>query len=81
VCCDDELRIRKLVLEKLADPSTVLRIDRHNYIVKNAKAEAGPKDVLQQGQIEAQAHPILVAFAVKGTRWEHALLVEVNRQI
>jgi hypothetical protein len=56
-------------------------IDRHHDIVKESDREAFIQEVLHQRKIQAYAHPVLVAFAVKRSRREKTALVEVHRKV
>src|ERR1700686_4223937 len=56
-------------------------IDRHYDIVKESDRESFTQEGLHQRKIQAYAHAVLMAFAVKRSRREKTALVEVHREV
>ena len=56
-------------------------VDRHHDIVEDGEAEARPELPFHQGEIQADAHAVLVPLAVVGRRRKHAFVVEGDLQI
>ena len=81
VTSDDELHLRELCLKEFRKPSTMTGINRHDYIVEHRVAELGTEELLDECQVQTDAHAVLVPFAVVGNRREHADLVEVDLEI
>jgi hypothetical protein len=46
--------------------------------VEHGVLEVRAKELLDESKVQADAHPVLVAFAVVGDRWEHAEFVEID---
>ena len=77
----DELDVGEDVLEQLTELSAVVSVHGSHYIVENGKPEVRFEELPDQGQVEADPHPVLVTFAVVGHRWEHAEPVEVDFEV
>ncbi len=78
MCRENELGVRKLRFKKTADVAAMAGINRHEHIVENGEGELVAEGVLHQGQIEAEAHAILMALAVIRAGREKATPVEIN---
>ena len=78
---DDELRVRKARLQEAAELLAVALVDGHDNVVQDGKPEPVAEHALHQREIQAHAHPVLVAFAVVGGGRKHALVVERHFQI
>jgi hypothetical protein len=57
------------------------QLNRHHDIVEQGNREFLLQEALHQCEIEAHAHPILVAFAVERRRWKKPALVEIDREV
>ena len=77
----DELDVREDVFEQLAELSAVVGIHGGDDVVENGEPEVRFEELPDQGQVEADPHPVLVTFAVVGHRWEHAEPVEVDFEV
>ena len=78
MCRDDELGVRKLCFQKLAELIAVARIDGHDDVVQERQRETIAKEALHERKIETHSHAVLVAFAVVGSGREQASFVEIH---
>ena len=67
---NDELCIRKISLQKLAELVAVSSVHRHNDIVQERDREMIPEEPLHEREIKADPHTVLVALAMECGRRE-----------
>ncbi len=56
-------------------------VDGHDDVVQNSETELFAQQALHQREIEADAHPVLMTFAVVRAGREHALVVKRDLEI
>ena len=67
---DDELRVGKIRLQEFAEFIAMPGINGHDHIVQEREREPIPEKALHQRKIKADAHAVLMAFAVISGRRE-----------
>ena len=68
-------------LQEFAELIAVPRIHRHDHVVQERKCEPIAEEPLHEGEIKADAHAVLMTFAVEGTGREQSTFIEVNVKI
>src|SRR3546814_7497832 len=75
---EDELGGRKSGFKQGAHFAAMPLVDGYQHVVENGESEAFSKQVAHEREIQAEPHPILMSFAVIGTRREAAAAIEIH---
>src|SRR5215469_8425657 len=75
---EDELCVGELLFEQVTNLTTVARIDGHEHIIQNREGECWSEQMSHKGEVQAEAHTVLVALAVICSGWKFTSSIEIH---